>query len=283
MKFGFRTPSFKRSLSAATKGAAKRALMREIVPYYGKRGMGWSNPKKAVYNHLYNMTTANPIDIVLDKPKSSRISSPQKEITRVDYENKANALAIYKRGLKQCEIPLALMDYIKDNISNTNPIHKAICRLHTYVSGYMNKPMSCGFDYCDMCNERLLKLQRISPEVKEICLNIVECIKRDMSANDIFMALSSNKSFVSLTSEHQIVEDDAVEYNENVSDRSPVTSYTDSNRQQQQKGDLKTWQIVLRCIGAILVFIILIWIIAEFVFPAILIGLIFLSILFAKK
>ncbi|WP_302614991.1 hypothetical protein [uncultured Bacteroides sp.] len=50
MKFGFRTPSFKRSLSAATKGAAKRALMREIVPYYGKRGMGWSNPKKAAYN-----------------------------------------------------------------------------------------------------------------------------------------------------------------------------------------------------------------------------------------
>ena len=190
MKFGFRTPSFKRSLSAATKGAAKRALMREIVPYYGKRGMGWSNPKKAAYNHLYNMTTANPIDIVLDKPKSSRQSSPQKEITQVDYENKANALTAYKRGLKQCEIPLALMDYIKDDISNTNPIHKAIRRLHTYVSGYMNKPLSCGYDYCEMCDERLDNLQRINPNVKEICQYIIHYIRKDLSADDIFAILS---------------------------------------------------------------------------------------------
>ena len=190
MKFGFRTPSFKRSLSAATKGAAKRALMREIVPYYGKRGMGWSNPKKAAYNHLYNMTTANPIDIVLDRTKSTRISSPQKEVTQVDYENKANALTAYKRGLKQCEIPLALMDYIKDDISNTNPIHKAIRRLHTYVSGYMNKPLSCGYDYCEMCDERLDNLQRINPNVKEICQYIIHYIRKDLSADDIFAILS---------------------------------------------------------------------------------------------
>ncbi len=75
MKFGFRTPSFKRSLSAATKGAAKRALMREIVPYYGKRGMGWSNPKKAAYNRVYNMTTASPIDILTDKPKDRKATT----------------------------------------------------------------------------------------------------------------------------------------------------------------------------------------------------------------
>ena len=260
MKFGFRTPSFKRSLSAATKGAAKRALMREIVPYYGKRGMGWSNPKKAAYNHLYNMTTANPIDIVLDKPKSSRISSPQKEITRVDYENKANALAIYKRGLKQCEISMALREHIKDDILNDSPMHKAIRRLHSYVSGYMNKTMSCGFDYCDMCNERLLKLQRINPEVKEVCLNIVACIKRGLSADDIFMALSSNKSLISLICEHHVIENDVIEYEtEGVGDRLPITScaYSDSNG-QQPKGDLKTWQIVLRCIAAILAFVLLI-------------------------
>ena len=72
MKFGLRTPSFKRSLSAATKGAAKRALMLEIVPYYGKRGMGWANPKKAAYNRVYNMTTASPIDILTDKPKDRK-------------------------------------------------------------------------------------------------------------------------------------------------------------------------------------------------------------------
>ena len=72
MKFGFRTPSFKRSLSAMTKGAAKRALMREIVPNYGKRGMGWANPKKAAYNRVYNMTTASPIDILTNKEEHKK-------------------------------------------------------------------------------------------------------------------------------------------------------------------------------------------------------------------
>ena len=72
MKFGIRKPSIKRSLSAATKGAAKRALMREIIPCYGKRGMGWSNPRKAVYNRVYNMTTANPIDTLIGKSKARR-------------------------------------------------------------------------------------------------------------------------------------------------------------------------------------------------------------------
>lgn len=144
MKFGLRTPSFKRSLSAATKGAAKRALMREIVPYYGKRGMGWSNPKKAAYNRVYNMTTASPIDILTDKPKD------RKAIT---------------------ETPTA---------QNT-------------------------------------------------------------------------------------------------------ASYTKS----QSKKDLQTWEIVLRCIGAVVGFGLIIWLalwlISEFVFPALLLGLIFLSFLFSYK
>ena len=144
MKFGLRTPSFKRSLSAATKGAAKRALMREIVPYYGKRGMGWANPKKAAYNRVYNMTTASPIDILTDKPKDRKVIT---------------------------ETPTA---------QNT-------------------------------------------------------------------------------------------------------ASYTKS----QSKKDLQTWEIVLQCIGAVVGFGLIIWLalwlISEFVFPALLLGLIFLSFLFSSK
>lgn len=81
MRYGFRTPSFKRSLSAATKGAAKRALMREIVPNYGKRGMGWANPKKAAYNRVYNMTTASPIDILTNKSGHRSCQQPQSTYT----------------------------------------------------------------------------------------------------------------------------------------------------------------------------------------------------------
>lgn len=140
MKFGFRTPSFKRSLSAATKGAAKRALMREIVPYYGKRGMGWSNPKKAAYNRVYNMTTASPIDVLTDKPKD------RKAITET-----------------------------------------------------------------------------------------------------------------------------------------PTAQNTTSSTKSQSKKDLQTWEIVLRCVGALAGIILLIWVIMEIIGPAILVVLIFLSFLFAKK
>ena len=165
MKFGFRTPSFKRSLSAATKGAAKRALMREIVPYYGKRGMGWSNPKKATYNHLYSMTTASPVDLLTNT--SSRRTAVKPLMSEAEYQEKLSALEIRQIGLKQCEIPMALFKMIENDGSNASPMHQAIRRLHSYVLGYMNKPMKCGFDYCAMSTERLLRLQRINPDVKE--------------------------------------------------------------------------------------------------------------------
>ena len=65
---------------------------------------------------------------------------------------------------------------------------------------------------------------------------------------------------------------------------SAIQVLSDSNT---SKKDLQTWEVVLRCIGAVAGFVLLawlvLWLIAEFVFPAILFGLIFLSFLFAKK
>lgn len=40
MKFGFRMPSLKKSLSARTTGCLKREIKKEIIPGYGKKGMG---------------------------------------------------------------------------------------------------------------------------------------------------------------------------------------------------------------------------------------------------
>ena len=52
MKFGFRTPSLKRSISARTTGRAKRAIKRAIIPGYGRRGIGLlTHPKKSL-GHL---------------------------------------------------------------------------------------------------------------------------------------------------------------------------------------------------------------------------------------
>ena len=64
MKFGLRTPSLKKSISARTTGRAKRAVKRALIPGYGKKGTGWiKNPIKAAYNKVYNKTTFSIWDL----------------------------------------------------------------------------------------------------------------------------------------------------------------------------------------------------------------------------
>lgn len=76
MKFGIRTPSLKRSISARTTGAAKRALKRAVIPGYGKKGMGWlHDPKKTAYNAVYHRTTIGVPDL-LKSGSSSKHSTP---------------------------------------------------------------------------------------------------------------------------------------------------------------------------------------------------------------
>ncbi len=64
MKFGLRTPSFKKSFKARTAGRAKRAIKKALIPGYGKKGMGWiKNPKKAAYNKIYRKTSFSLWDL----------------------------------------------------------------------------------------------------------------------------------------------------------------------------------------------------------------------------
>ena len=64
MKIGMRTPSLKKSLKARTTGKAKRAIKKAVIPGYGKKGMGLlKNPKKAVYNKVYNKTSFSLLDL----------------------------------------------------------------------------------------------------------------------------------------------------------------------------------------------------------------------------
>jgi len=64
MKFGVRTSSLKKSISARTTGRAKRSIKRALVPGYGKKGRGWiTNPRKAAYNKIYRKTTVSFWDL----------------------------------------------------------------------------------------------------------------------------------------------------------------------------------------------------------------------------
>lgn len=64
MKLGIRKPSIKKSIKARTIGRAKRMAKKSINPLYGKKGMGYiNNPKKAIYNKVYNKTSFNAFNL----------------------------------------------------------------------------------------------------------------------------------------------------------------------------------------------------------------------------
>lgn len=75
MKVGVRKPSIKKSIKARTTGKAKRAVKKAVIPGYGKKGMGYiHNPKKAVYNKVYNKVTvdARPASLVTNSLSSKK-------------------------------------------------------------------------------------------------------------------------------------------------------------------------------------------------------------------
>lgn len=72
MKIGVRTPNLKKSLKARTTGRLKRQMKKAVNPLYGKKGMGLiNNPKKAVYNKIYNKVTIDPLKGAKKQLKSS--------------------------------------------------------------------------------------------------------------------------------------------------------------------------------------------------------------------
>lgn len=63
MKYGMRKHSWKKSLSARTKGRATRAVKKALIPGYGKKGMGWLHPKCKLCNTIYKKTTFSLFDL----------------------------------------------------------------------------------------------------------------------------------------------------------------------------------------------------------------------------
>ena len=64
MKLGARKPNLKKSLKARTTGKAKRAIKKALIPGYGEKGTGLiKDPKKAVYNKVYNKTSFSIFDL----------------------------------------------------------------------------------------------------------------------------------------------------------------------------------------------------------------------------
>lgn len=63
MKFGLRIPSLKKRVAART--SVKR-YMRHNLGLKAPRGWGWlTNPKRALYNRIYNRTTRGCLVLVI--------------------------------------------------------------------------------------------------------------------------------------------------------------------------------------------------------------------------
>lgn len=67
MKMGIRKPSIKKAVRAATTGKIKRAVKSTANPLYGKKGMGLTEPQKAVYNKVYKKTSFSIFDLFKKK------------------------------------------------------------------------------------------------------------------------------------------------------------------------------------------------------------------------
>lgn len=85
MKIGMRKPSLKKSFKARTTSKYKRAAKRAINPTYGKKGMGLiNNPKKSVYNKVYNKTTFGLNDVISsskNKTEDNSILNTEQEVS----------------------------------------------------------------------------------------------------------------------------------------------------------------------------------------------------------
>lgn len=72
MKIGVRTPSLSKSLKARTTSKLKRQVKRAVLPTYGQKGTGIiKNPKRAIYNKVYNKITVDALGSI-KKGKSQK-------------------------------------------------------------------------------------------------------------------------------------------------------------------------------------------------------------------
>lgn len=194
MKFGFRKPSWKKSLSAATRGAVNRAVKKAIIPGYGQKGMGIANPKKYLYNQVYSMTTIDTIGLLTNKIHRSSSSSsreytnlkysPTKPI--VNYHSNQKALDLRGEGLKQCKVIFDLESHCQKISFKSEAIQKLYGRANKYIS----KGIMCGEDlhqYAISDLEKLIETAVKTSTIDEckIAISIIEQLQKGASFDDV--------------------------------------------------------------------------------------------------
>jgi hypothetical protein len=91
MKFGLRTPSLRRSLSART---SLKRVVRHSLGLKPPRGLGWfANPRRAAYNRVYSRTTFSLTSLIKSHHQAHAVAAPSDAM-----ESPASQIALTNGG-----------------------------------------------------------------------------------------------------------------------------------------------------------------------------------------
>ncbi len=183
MKFGFRAPSFKRSLSAMTRGAATRALKKTFLPGYGQKGKSYyTGFEKSAYNKVYNLTTVSIYDL-FKSHKSKRYITESDSLEQLERNReKLQAVAIRKEGLNQCdEVVKFLKECGKTDLNKS--LQRAIHKVDSYYRKYIDKGVLCGenlytFANRELNNQKETAIKGTTQYECEIAIDIISQLKQ---------------------------------------------------------------------------------------------------------
>lgn len=136
MKFGFRKFNLEKRIKSRTTGKIKRKIKKTYTPFYGKKGVGWiKDPKKALYNKIYNKTTVSPFDLVM-KALSKK---PKRKLTK---EEKLQIKLYKKLHKKQRQIEIIenaskKQEEFKESILNLKKQWRETPK-HNKIIGFLN-------------------------------------------------------------------------------------------------------------------------------------------------
>lgn len=121
MKIGMRKPNYKKSFKARTTVKYKRRMKKAINPLYGKKGMGMiNNPKKAMYNKIYQGTSFGLSDLTKNNKvihKSNNICTNKKKVIQNTAKNTPSSINI-NETFKRCSDKLIAY---QEETHNTSP------------------------------------------------------------------------------------------------------------------------------------------------------------------
>src|SRR5699024_6537872 len=112
MKIGIRKPNVKKRIRSRTTGKAKRTIKKSVNPLYGKKGVGLiRDPKRSVYNKVYNKTSVGVLQAKKERKKSAQKTNRNEQVITKDIDQYSN-ISSKTTGLGCFSISLLILSFL---------------------------------------------------------------------------------------------------------------------------------------------------------------------------